>query len=176
MPIEIKLLAPGDDAVLQHVAPGVFDDPIHTARAAEFLADPRHHLVVAIDEGVVIGFVSAVRYVHPDKPAPELWINEVSVAVAYRRRGLATRLLGRIFEQARTLGCAEAWVLTDRSNPAAMRLYNAASASDPPADAVMFTFRLEGGATPNGQGGETRPVDAERPAASVRSKVRVMEE
>jgi aminoglycoside 6'-N-acetyltransferase I len=103
MAIEIKLLAPGDDAILQHVAPGVFDDPIH------------------------------------------LWINDVSVA-AYHRRGLATRLLRRLFEQARTLGCAEAWVLTDRSNPAAMRLYAAAGASDPPADAVMFTFRLGGAA------------------------------
>jgi GNAT superfamily N-acetyltransferase len=104
MAIEIKLLAAGDDAVLQHIAPGVFDDPIHPARAAEFLADPRHHLACAIDDGVVVGFASAVHYVHPDKPAPELWINEVSVAATHRRRGLATRLLRRIFEQARTLG------------------------------------------------------------------------
>jgi GNAT superfamily N-acetyltransferase len=143
MAIEIKLLAPGEGAILQHVAPGVFDDPIHPARAAEFLADPRHHLAAAIDDGSVVGFVSAVHYVHPDKPAPELWINEVSVAVAHRRCGLATRLLRRVFEQARTLGCSEAWVLTDRSNPAAMRLYTAAGATNPPADAVMFTFRLD---------------------------------
>jgi hypothetical protein len=46
----------------------------------------------------------------------------------------------------RTPGCAEAWVLTDRANPAAQRLYTAAGATDPPADAVMFTFRLAGGA------------------------------
>ena len=144
MPIEIKLLAPSDDAILQHVAPGVFDDPIHAARAAEFLADPRHHLAVALDEGVVIGFVSAVHYVHPDKPAPELGINEVSVAARHRRRGLATRLLREMLGFARTLGCAEAWVLTDRSNPAAMRLYTAAGAMEPPLDAVMFTFHLRG--------------------------------
>lgn len=165
MAIEIKLLAPTDTGALQHVAPGVFDDPIHAARAAEFLADPRHHLAVAIDEGVVIGFVSAVHYVHPDKRAPELWINEVSVAATHRRRGVATRLLRQIFDLARTLGCAEAWVLTDRSNPAAMRLYAAAGAADPPADAVMFTFRLGGDAkTPDAH---IRPVDQgfDRPPA-----------
>jgi aminoglycoside 6'-N-acetyltransferase I len=33
---------------VSRVAPGVFDDPINPARAAEFLADPRHHLAVAL--------------------------------------------------------------------------------------------------------------------------------
>jgi ribosomal protein S18 acetylase RimI-like enzyme len=148
MAIEIKVLGPQGAGVLAAVAPGVFDDPIDSARADEFLADPRHHLAVAVEDGLVVGFASAVHYVHPDKPRPELWINEVSVAATHRRRGLGTRLLRSLFTVARGLGCAEAWVLTDRENTAAMRLYAAAGSTTAPTDHVMSTFRLDAGAEP----------------------------
>jgi ribosomal protein S18 acetylase RimI-like enzyme len=149
MAIEIKLLGRQDAGVLAHLEPDVFDNPIDVGRANEFLADPRHHLAVAVEGGVVVGFVSAVHYVHPDKPRPELWINEVGVAATHRRRGLGTRLLRALFAVARALGCTEAWVLTDRANTAAMRLYAAAGIPHQPTDHVMFTFRLGAEAGPN---------------------------
>ena len=74
----IRILGPGDAAVLDHVAEGVFDNAVDPRWTAEFLADSRHHLAVAVDDGQVVGMASAVHYVHPDKP-PELWINEVRV-------------------------------------------------------------------------------------------------
>src|SRR6516164_8619649 len=101
MAIEIKLLGPQDAGVLANIAPDVFDDPIDAGRAGEFLADPRHHLAVAVEDRQVVGFVSAVHYVHPDKPRKELWINEIGVAETHRRRGLATRLLRAVFEAGR---------------------------------------------------------------------------
>jgi len=67
MNIEIKLLGPGDEAVLLHVAPEVFDYAVDHQLSAEFLNDPRHHLTVAIESGVVVGFASGVHYIHPDK-------------------------------------------------------------------------------------------------------------
>ena len=143
MAVEIKLLSHVDAGVLASVAPGVFDDPIDARRAQEFLADPRHHLAVAVEDGLVVGFVSAVHYLHPDKPRPELWINEVGVAATHRGRGLGTALLRRLFDVARETGCAEAWVLTARSNDAAMRLYAAVGGTEGPADLVMFTVRLD---------------------------------
>jgi GNAT superfamily N-acetyltransferase len=91
MAVEIKLLGPRDAGVFANSAPDVFDDPIDAGRAAEFLADPRHHLAVAVEDGRVVGFVSAVHYVHPDKPRPELWINEIGVAPTHRGRGLGTQ-------------------------------------------------------------------------------------
>jgi aminoglycoside 6'-N-acetyltransferase I len=158
MAIEIKFLGHQDAGVLAHIAPDVFDDPIDVGRANEFLADPRHHLAMAVEDGLVVGFVSAVHYVHPDKPRPELWINEVGVAATHRRRGLGTRLLHSVLAVARSLGCAEAWVLTDRANPAAMRLYTAAGSTEAPTDSVMFTFRLDTEAAPNQPLQQTGPA------------------
>ena len=77
--ITIKFLSANDVAVFDRVAEDVFDYPVRLDLAAEFLHDPRHHIAVALDGGVVVGMASAVHYVHPDKPA-QLFINEVGVA------------------------------------------------------------------------------------------------
>ena len=145
MAIEIKVLRQDDEAVLARVAPGVFDDPVDARAAGEFLADPRHHLAVAVEDGVVVGFASAVHYVHPDKARPELWINEVGVAPTHQGRGVGKAVLRAMLEVARGLGCGEAWVLTERANAPAMRLYASLGGEEAPEDAVMFTFSFGDG-------------------------------
>lgn len=141
-PIEIRMLGAGDEAVLSRVAHDVFDDPVDPAATRAFLSDPHHHLAVAIERGVVVGFVAAVHYHHPDKPAPEMWINEVGVASTHRQRGIGKAVLGAMIEHARAVGCTEAWVLTDRTNQPAMRLYQSLGGSERPHDQVMLTFGL----------------------------------
>lgn len=138
---EIRILARGEASVLARVLPDVFDGPVSAPRTEEFLGDHRHHLAVALDDGVVVGMASAVHYVHPDKP-PELWINEVGVAAAHRRQGLAQRLLQALFERGRSLGCVQAWVLADQSNTAAHRLYLGAGGQAAAEPCVMFEFPL----------------------------------
>ncbi len=122
MEIAICALGPADHKVLMHVAEDVFDHEVDPDLAREFLEDSRHHIVVAVDDGLVVGFVSAVHYVHPDA-RPQLWINEVSVAPTHRRRGLAKAMFRAMLDVGRAHQCTEAWVLTDRTNPMAMALY-----------------------------------------------------
>ena len=142
MSLTIRLLGPDDLAVLERVAPDVFDDPVDPRWAAEFLSDARHHLAVALDGEVLIGMATAVHYVHPDKQ-PELWINEVGVAARYQQQGIGGRLMRALFDRGRELGCSEAWVLTDWENQAARRLYaSVGGREEPPEGAVLVTFRL----------------------------------
>ncbi len=139
--IEIKVLGPHDAAVLDDIAPDVFDNPIVPAATKSFLDDPRHHVVVALDGEVVVGFVSSVHYVHPDKACPELWINEVGVAPNYHRRGIGRLLIERTVELARELGCREAWVLTDETNEAGNGLY-ASTGAQASGGQVMYTYLI----------------------------------
>ncbi len=88
-----------------------------------------------------MGFASGVHYIHPDK-APEFWLNEVGVAASYRTQGVGKKLLQALLEAARELGCIEAWVLTERANVPAIRLYASAGGTEPPGEAVMFSFKL----------------------------------
>jgi aminoglycoside 6'-N-acetyltransferase I len=143
MPVEIRILGPLDEAVLATVAPDVFDHVVQPSLAAEFLADPRHHIAVALDAGLVVGFASAVHYVHPDKP-PELWVNEVGVAASHQGCGLGSQLLKALFGVGRANGCTQAWVLTDRSNAAAMRLYRRVGGVEATGEIVMFEFAFDG--------------------------------
>lgn len=137
----IKILSPDDADLLRTVAPSVFDHSVAPELLQEFLADARHHLAVAIDDGQVVGIVSAVHYVHPDK-RPQLFINEVAVSGPYRQKGIGRALMSAMLERGKNLGCTEAWVLTDRKNTAAMRFYGGLGGSEAPSDSVMFTFRL----------------------------------
>lgn len=149
-PTQIKVLQRGDETILMNVAPEVFDNPPVEELAKEFLADPRHHIVVAIDDGLVAGFASGVHYIHPDKP-PELWINEVGLAPTHRARGLGKALLRALFEVGRAHQCTTAWVLTYRSNAAAVALYTSVGGTEGadqsgPADALVgYSFALMDG-------------------------------
>lgn len=142
MTLEIRMLDPGEHTILNNCAPGVFDNPTDPTLVAQFLGDHRHHLAVAIDRGQVVGFASGVHYVHPDKPS-EMWINEVGVAPSQQGRGLGKAIMQTLLQHAKRLGCREAWVLTERSNHAAMRLYASAGGEEAPDDQVMFTFFLD---------------------------------
>lgn len=147
--IRVRVLDPDDAAVLDHVASEVFDHAIDPRWAAEFLADSRHHLAVALVGGEVVGMASAVHYVHPDKP-PELWVNEVGVSPAHQNRGIGRRLLAALFDRTRSLGCAAAWVATEPHNVAARRLYAAVGGIEEPEPAVVVTFRLDPDSQPPG--------------------------
>ena len=148
--VQIAVLGPGDQAKLGDVLPEVFDFPVRGDLVREFLEDPRHHLAVAVDQGHVVGFASAVHYIHPDKDA-ELWINEVGVAPGHRGVGLGEGLLRALLRLGQNLGCREAWVLTERENGAARRLYESLGGVEAPTHSVMFSFVLN----PDGTSGNS---------------------
>jgi ribosomal protein S18 acetylase RimI-like enzyme len=120
--IELRLLREGDEDVLSNVDPDVFDNPVDPRWTAEFFADPRHHIIVALDEDLVVGMCTSFHYVHPDKP-PQMFINELGVAGSHRRRGIGRSLVEAMLAHARTLGCTEAWLGTEEDNVPARRLY-----------------------------------------------------
>ena len=141
MTVEIRILKSGEDDVLLIAAPGVFDNDVDPKLAKEFLADAHHHIAVALDNGIVVGFVSAVDYIHPDK-ARELWINEVGTAPTHRGQGIGKRAMAAMLDHGRKLGCVNAWVLTDTDNAPARALYKAAGGKELSTDTVHVEFEL----------------------------------
>ena len=134
-----KILTPADLSLLLNVPDDIFDNPVDENFAREFLEDPRHHIVVALTDGAIIGFASAVHYIHPDKP-PELFINEVGVSPAHQNKGVGKALMKELLRLGQSLGCVNAWVLTDRSNAAANGLYKSAGGEAENSDLVLYEF------------------------------------
>jgi aminoglycoside 6'-N-acetyltransferase I len=141
--VQIRRLSAGDAALLARVADEVFDAPVDPVRLDAYLTEPGHHMLVAIDDGVVVGQTAAVVHRHPDKP-PELYVDEVGVAAGYRRQGLARRMLETMLELGKAIGCEEAWVGTEPDNLPARGLYEQRRrAGDAGAEVfVMYVFRL----------------------------------
>ena len=139
----VRVLGSHEVHVLATVAPEVFDNPINPEWCAEFFADPRHHLAVALDGDLVVGMASGVHYLHPDK-APQLFINEVAVASTHAGQGLGRTLVATLVEHGRTVGANEAWVLTSPTNEAAKRMYRAAGSLSDEELSVMFTYLTPG--------------------------------
>jgi GNAT superfamily N-acetyltransferase len=143
--LSIRRLAPADLPLLL-AAKDVFDQAVQPVLAQRFLAHPDHHLVGAIENGGLLGFVSAVTYLHPDKPL-ECWINEMGVVESRQRRGIGRQLLQAMLAHAGSLGCREAWVLTNTGNRAARGLYAACGGVASPAaraadGVIMFSFAV----------------------------------
>lgn len=143
MTVKIQILSAADIDVLDQIAPNVFDDPLDLESTKSCLADDRHHIIVAVDRDVVVGFVSAVHHSHPDKAQPEMWINEVGVAPSHQRQGIGKSMMAKLLHLAKTIGCREAWVLTERNNQSAKLLYHATGGTADPDDLVMYTFDLD---------------------------------
>ena len=128
-------------------AADLFDAPPLPAATERFLGRPGHHLLFAYDDaGAAVGMISGVEMTHPDK-GTEMFIYELGVAPAARRRGVATELIRALAGVARASGCYGMWVGTETDNGAAQGTYRKAGASEE-APFVLLNWDLTTGACP----------------------------
>lgn len=118
----LRRVGPGDEPIFDRTAADVFDEAIDAERLRAYLAEPGHLMLVALDDGVVVGQCAAVIHQHPDK-VTELYIDEVGVATTHLRQGIATAMVRAMFEWGREMGCREAWLGTELDNLEANGLY-----------------------------------------------------
>ena len=122
--MEIVAMQPGDEARVLAAA-ALFDDVPTEAWTSAFLAREGHHLLLAFVGDDAVGFVSGVETIHPDKGI-ELFLYELGVDDAHRRKGVATALLERLETIAIDAGCRGMWVATEPDNVAALATYRSA--------------------------------------------------
>jgi [ribosomal protein S18]-alanine N-acetyltransferase len=124
MELEIRALGPGDDDAVV-AAQHLFDGPARADATARFLAEPGSHLLVGYAEGEPAGFVSGVEVTHPDK-GTEMFLIELAVDDAHRRRGHGRALVEALGELARKRGCTGMFVFVDDDNAAGRAVYRSA--------------------------------------------------
>ena len=117
---------------------------------AVFSAAEHHLSLVVEDHGQVVGFVVARML------QGEWEIENIAVAGAARRRGLATRLMGELMERARATGAGQVFLEVRESNHAARSLYEKwafepagrrkAYYQKPVEDALIYRFIFPSGA------------------------------
>ena len=124
MSVELQRVTIDDVDLFDRVAEDVFDGPIVPERLRHYLAEPGHVMILAIEDGVVVGQCAAVIHRHPDK-VTELYIDELGTAPSHQRQGIGRTMIDAMFEWGRELGCKESWLGTELDNIAANALYRA---------------------------------------------------
>jgi aminoglycoside 3-N-acetyltransferase I len=127
----VRRLGPGDEDVVRTLAEGA----AHTA----LLADEHTIFLAAFQGKQPIGFVYGYELLRVDGAPSMLFIYELDVDEAYRRRGIATLLMTELEQIARSRGIAEGFVLTEPDNVAANTLYE--SLGGERSDAVLWDYR-----------------------------------
>jgi ribosomal protein S18 acetylase RimI-like enzyme len=141
MTTDIVSLSQSNATLLDNIAPDVFDNAIDPRSLAAFLADPRHVMVVAVQDGVVVGMATAFEYVHPDKP-PQMFVNEVGVTPAHQSRGIGRKLVEALLDTARARGCTFAWLGTATDNTAAQACFASVPGAAKPQTFLLYEWDL----------------------------------
>ncbi|WP_327420449.1 GNAT family N-acetyltransferase [Streptomyces sp. NBC_01527] len=100
----------------------LFDDPPRQGATESFLADERHHLLIAYVDDVPAGMVTGVEMVHPDK-GTEMFLYELGVDEPFRGQGVGRALVSALADLARKRDCYGMWVITGEDNAAALATY-----------------------------------------------------
>lgn len=107
-----------------------FDDPDSYAGqppsdsyARTLLADPRFVALVAEHDRQIVGALAAYELVKFEQERSELYIYDLAVAEPYRRRGIATALIGWLRAYAREVGAWTIYVQADPPDEPAVALY-----------------------------------------------------
>jgi [ribosomal protein S18]-alanine N-acetyltransferase len=137
----VRRLAPGDEAVLPQLSAWVDRPPLDEEGAARFLANERNHLLVAFDDEQPVGMLLAHELDRRHGDDRKMFLYEIDVREDRRRRGIGRALMDELARLCRERGYANAWVLTDEQNPAAMSFYAACGGTREQIDQVMFVFR-----------------------------------
>jgi aminoglycoside 3-N-acetyltransferase I len=124
--LEIRRLGPGDEDTVLRLA-----EREPPPSPAALLADERMIFLVALDGLEPVAFVLAHELPRRHGDPFELFVYELDVWPAYRRRGVATALLRELERLALARGIRAGFVLTDRRNEPAMRLYRSVGGRRP---------------------------------------------
>ena len=131
--ISVRLLGPGDEAVLEllNAEDADFDiegrggpgRPLAPAAAAAYLADPGVRHWVAEEDGRVLGFNLCYVLRRRSDAAREVLLFEIGVRRDARRRGAGRAMIDAMRGFMEREAIEEAWVLAD--NPGAIAFYAA---------------------------------------------------
>lgn len=120
--IEITHLDETNLDLLDGVDPELFDEDVRLQLVKEVVKDRGHIMLLAINDGSVIGQVLGNVHKHIDKPT-ELYIDDLAVSDNSLRQGVATLLVREIIEIGRQRGCKQVWIATEPDNEPANKLY-----------------------------------------------------
>jgi len=141
----VELIKKSDNAFI-HQLNRLLDEGTewNSQQGEKFLTDSHNALFVAFLKDQAVGFLTANRLQRFDKRGAEVLLYEIGVHENFRQKGVGKALIKEAKLWAKEVGADEVWVLTNRSNIAAVALYRSmgGKTESQTLDEVMFVFKL----------------------------------
>src|SRR5690349_12386803 len=110
---------------------------------SQFFEDEKNLLLVAYEGSHPCGFLYGYLLAGLRVRAPKLFLYSIDVAPRYQRQGVGTLLIEELKSIARNEACSEIFVLSNKSNNAAVHLYERTGGTPENPDDVMFVYQLD---------------------------------
>lgn len=132
-----------DDADLGVKMASLFaGNDVHRDHVAAFLSETHNVLIAGSVNGTLAGFLTAHLLARFKDLRRKFLIYEVDVLPAYRRMGVGRSMIELSLGIAREAGADTSFVLTNRSNDAAVRLYESTGGRAIHPDDVMYVYEF----------------------------------
>ena len=105
-----------------------------------FLKEDKNILILAWEDHSPVGFALAYVLDRVDRNQTMMLFYEIVVSDNYRGQGLGTRMVNELKRIGRDLNVMKIWVLTNKSNTAAVGLYESTGARQAGDDDVLFVY------------------------------------
>lgn len=122
MATTIERMKATDSSRVLAAAP-LFDRLIKAEAVERYLADGRNIVLIAYMDGEPVGMARATILSQVQTTQDQLFLYELTVAPASRRKGIGASLVTAMSKVAEGLGCIDMFLLARKSNEAAVRLY-----------------------------------------------------
>lgn len=139
--MNIVLLKPGDEVLMQRAENAFYPGALTRERAAMLLREPTYVMVVVLNEkDEVMGRIYG-NVLHRFE-ASDLILYEVDVVDAHQRKGVGLAMVEFLKDFCHARGYGEIWVLTDLHNEAGNGLYRAAGGHLENSPTNMYVFPI----------------------------------
>lgn len=148
MDIQIERLGPGAEVAALQAARRLKSLQERNGREPSlphlerFLAQDTNYLILAADGDSPVGFLTAYRVPDYFSDGMMVYLFEIEVLPAYRRQGIAKRMVQRLIDLCVADGVEDIWVGTENDNVAAKRLYASTGGMLESPDLCEFVYDL----------------------------------
>jgi len=144
--IEVKRLKPKDTELAKRAINALkpAPEPDHKNVTADYLRDfleeDKNILILALEDHSPVGFALAYLLDRVDRNQTMILFYEIIVSPIHRRHGLGTKMVNELKRIGHDLNVMKIWVLTNKSNTAAVGLYESTGARQAGDDDVLFVY------------------------------------
>ncbi|MDG5788625.1 GNAT family N-acetyltransferase [Evansella sp. AB-P1] len=107
-----------------------------------FLSDEKNYLVVYRNNNKIAGFAYGYELQRFDGRKNMMYMHQVEVLHEYRQKGIGKKLMEEFIHICKRRDCEKLFLITNKSNEAAVALYERLGGISPNNDDLLYSFQM----------------------------------